>query len=269
MRIRRSATQATINTYSCNLLEFCCYYKNKKLSNLTFLDIEAYADALGKKEVSQKTIKNKLTILRSFIRFLYSRDLTDIRAERIELPRIVMSEANFLEPEEVDKLVDACESKRDKALLLTLVRTGARVSELCDAYNSDIYKRSFIIRCGKGNKPRTTFLTKDAEEAINEYRKTLKTDSIYLFPNQLGNRMSRQMVARIVSNAAKKAKIAKTVSPHTLRHTFATMLLRNGARIEDVQPMLGHSNIATTRLYLHFTNEYLHSRYDMFLTEKV
>lgn len=163
--------------------------------------------------------------------------------------------------------VRACENERELAIILTLARSGARISELINLRTSDLYERSLIIRKGKGNKHRVTFIAEDAEQAIQDYHDTLDFDPVWLISGRNGSQLSRQFVHRLVVAISQKAGIKKAVSPHTLRHTFATNLLMDGARIEDVQKMMGHANIRNFLIYMHFTNDYLKSKYDKSITK--
>ena len=260
---RRGSTDTTRITYTSILREFARCIGLKTVGQITYPAIDEVIDRYSRLGYAPKTFKNKVVVIRSFIKYLYARDCVDFRPERIEIPRVQENEANFLSPVEADKLVRAATSLRDKAIVLTLVRSGLRVSELTRLRTDDIYERSVLVRCGKGKKPRVTFIDQETEQAIINYLLTKKKTD-YLFTNTSKQIISRQYIARIVKDYAQKAGIDKKVSPHTLRHTFATNLLQKGARIEDVQPMMGHASIATTRIYMHFTNDYLHQRYDQF-----
>lgn len=261
--LRRGSTHTTEITYRSLLHDFANRV-NCSINELTFERVDQVIDDYSRMGFRPKTLKNKIVVIRSFMKYLYARDRIDFRPERIDIPRIPDDEPNFLTPEEATKLIQACVSARNRAIILTLVRSGLRVSELSDLLYDDLHERSVVVRKGKGGKARVTFIDEETEAAINHYL-TTKRRTQYLFTNEQGGKLSRQYIFRIVKMKADKAHIEKKVTPHTLRHTFATMLLRNGARIEDVQPMMGHANISTTRIYMHFTNDYLHQRYDQFI----
>lgn len=258
---RNGSTRATAITYTSNLADFLTWSEGTRVSDLTLDMIDCYIDTVAQKDYKPKTFKNKVVIIRSLVRFLYAKNLTDIRPESIELPKIVETEANFLDDDEQRSLIDCIDNVRDRAIILTMLRSGVRVSELINLRTTDLFERSLIVRCGKGKKPRVTFINEEAERAIADYQKT-KKHTEYLFTNYLGDKLSRQYVHRLVTIYGAKANTTKTISPHTLRHTFATNMLRKGARVEDVRPMMGHANISTTLLYMHFTNDFLHQRYD-------
>lgn len=258
------ATNTTKATYICILEDFIKSIKADTVSDLDILMIDNFIDTLSLKSYKPKTIKNKIVVIRSFIKFLYSKNLIDIRPEAIEIPRTVEVEANFLDEEEQCALIKSARNLRDKALIMTILSSGLRASEILNLKEDDLYRRSLIVSRGKGGKPRVTFIDPLTEKSIREYHNKREVDSIFVFTNSFGKPLSRQYLSRMISETALRAGIKKRVSAHTLRHSFATNMLRKGARIEDVQPLMGHSNISTTRLYMHFTNEYLRERYDMF-----
>lgn len=258
------ATNTTKATYICILEDFIKSIKADTVSDLGILMIDNFIDTLSLKSYKPKTIKNKIVVIRSFIKFLYSKNLIDIRPEAIEIPRTVEVEANFLDEEEQFALIKSARNLRDKALIMTILSSGLRASEILNLKEDDLYRRSLIVSRGKGGKPRVTFIDPLTEKSIREYHHKREVDSVFVFTNSFGKPLSRQYLSRMISETALRAGIKKRVSAHTLRHSFATNMLRKGARIEDVQPLMGHSNISTTRLYMHFTNEYLRERYDMF-----
>ena len=258
------ATNTTKATYICILEDFIKSIKADTVSDLDILMIDNFIDTLSLRGYKPKTIKNKIVVIRSFIKFLYSKNLIDIRPEAIEIPRTVEVEANFLDEEEQCALIKSAKNLRDKALIMTILSSGLRASEILNLKEDDLYRRSLIVSRGKGGKPRVTFIDHLTEKSIREYHHKREVDSIFVFTNSFGKPLSRQYLSRMISETALRAGIKKRVSAHTLRHSFATNMLRKGARIEDVQPLMGHSNISTTRLYMHFTNEYLRERYDMF-----
>lgn len=258
------ATNTTKATYICILEDFIKSIKADTVSDLDILVIDNFIDTLSLKSYKPKTIKNKIVVIRSFIKFLYAKNLIDIRPEAIEIPRTVEVEANFLDEEEQLALINSAKNLRDKALIMTILSSGLRASEILNLKEDDLYRRSLIVSRGKGGKPRVTFIDPLTEKSIREYHHKREVDSVFVFTNSFGKPLSRQYLSRMISETALRAGIKKRVSAHTLRHSFATNMLRKGARIEDVQSLMGHSNISTTRLYMHFTNEYLRERYDMF-----
>lgn len=265
MKLRRGASVTTIDTYSIILKWFVDFMGNKPVSELKLSDIDDYADFLHGKGYKPKTYRNKLSAVKSFINYLWVKDLITFRPDQIIMPKIKETDqpANFLSPKEVKQLLKCCRNVRDRAMLMTLIYTAVRVSEFTDLRIEDLYQRSIIVRNGKGGKRRVVFINQETEEAINQYLATQKKRTHgYLFPNPEGNRLSRVLVARKVHYYGVLSGVQKKVTTHTLRHTGLTLLLWGGARVEDAQQIAGHANIRTTMIYLHFTNEGLHDSYD-------
>lgn len=260
---RLGSSRATEVTYRSILADFLECVGDVKVSDLSIQVIDDYANKMLLRGYKTKTLHNKLATVRSFVRWLYARDMTNLRPERIDLPRIIETEANFLTPEEQRQLLDAIEHPRDRAIVHALLASGLRISELTDLMYDDVQEKSVLVKNGKGGKARITFITPECRKDLDAYLTTKKRTE-YFFTNNQKRQLSRQYVARIVTEYAKASGIEKHVSPHTLRHSFATNMLRKGARVEVVQKLMGHANIQTTLIYMHFTNPYLQSEYDKF-----
>lgn len=261
-KVRRGRPKSTIDTYRSQLRQFLKHTGDIHLDLLTVELVDEYAEKLSHHK--PKTLKNKLTPIRSMIEHFYAKGVISIRKEAIELPRVEEIEANFLSDDEQQRMIEACFDARERAVIAFLITSGLRVSEFISLRIDDVYRRSVLVRRGKGGKPRTTYITEQAQQYLDIYLATAKDEQVWLFPNEHGEQLSRQYIAKLVARVAKRAGLHKKVSPHTLRHTFATNLLIAGARAEDVQPLMGHSNIRTTQIYMHFTNAYLKERYDLF-----
>lgn len=261
MSFRRGSPASTIDTYRCTILDFFKII-DKSVYDLTIQDVDRYSDYLSLQGFKPRTYRNKLTTVRSFVKYLYMYDITTLNPIKIIVPKEKYQEANFLDKIETKKLIGCIDNIRDKAMILCLVSSGLRVSELINVKLVDLFDRSIVVRNGKGGKPRVTFITKEAQLAIDNYLKIRGTQEGYLFPNPYGESISRVVIARKVKYYSKKAKINKKVTPHTLRHTMATTMLSNGGRVEDVQQILGHTNITNTMHYLHFTNRQLQKSYN-------
>lgn len=222
-----------------------------------------------------------LIALRGFLKYLAKRDIKSLDPSLVELPHVVRKQVTFLHYDEVENLLDAIDldtetGLRDRAIIELLFSGGLRVSELVklnrDSINLD--RREFIVR-GKGQKDRPIFISKAAAERVQDYLDA-RTDSLTpLFLNNSKNqgeldtsgnfrRLTARSIERIVQSYAKKAGITKHVSPHTLRHSFATDLLMNGADLRSVQTMLGHSDISTTQIYTHVTDPHLKEVHEKF-----
>lgn len=258
---RFGSTNTTVITYRSNLNDFMKFTGRITVNDLSIDLIDNYGIELSTRGYKPKTFKNKLVVVRSLVRYLYSKNYVNIRPESIDVPRVIPTESNFLNLDEQKSLMDNVIDIQHRAIILTMLRSGLRVSEITELRTDDIFERSIVVRCGKGKKPRVTFISEDAEQAIAAYLQT-KKPTVHLFTNNSGEKFSRQYISRIVTHYGTLADTPKHISAHTLRHTFATNMLHLGARIEDVQPMMGHANMQTTRMYMHFTNDYLHKRYD-------
>jgi site-specific recombinase XerD len=205
--------------------------------------------------------------LRAFLKFLRKREIPGISPERVELAKIPERELDLISPAELDRLLklavgDDLAHYRDKAILELLFSTGLRVSELC-ALNADldISQDSFSVR-GKGEKVRVVFLSNDAKNAIATYLKARKDmeEALFVTIPTAGRPISRltpRSIERIMKKYAALAGITKKLTPHVLRHVFATDLLNNGADIRSVQQLLGHASINTTQIYTHITDAHL------------
>jgi site-specific recombinase XerD len=231
--------------------------------------------------------------LRAFLKYLIKRDIKTLAPEKIELAKNPGREISVLEDDEVMRLINATDQEsneilklRDKAILLTLFSTGVRISELTGVRrtNINVKRGEFTVR-GKGDKLRLVFLSPAAGAAIESYVKKRADNNPFLFVNHttvgqsvtaqmnaLGDKKSAGLTPRSVQRMVKKyalvAGIMKDVHPHTLRHSFATDLLRNGADIRSVQSMLGHASITTTQIYTHVTNEGLREIHKKFHNKK-
>ncbi len=223
--------------------------------------------------LSTLTQSYHLIALRSFLGYCSKRDIETLTPEKVELPKTKRKQVSFLSQDETERIMEVVEGNtpqdlRDKAILELLYSSGLRVSELCNLNREHInLKRGEFMVRGKGQKDRPVFISPEATECLAIYLETRLDDARPLFIRYSGFktgdkdgesfRLTPRSVQRLVSHYAKLAGITKKVSPHTLRHSFATDLLMNGADIRSVQSMLGHSNIATTQVYTHVTDQHL------------
>ncbi len=232
------------------------------------------------KTLSKKTQNYYLIALRMFLKYLTKRNIKSMHADQIDLAKVSERSLDLITGMELSKLLKApdgsdIKSVRDKAILELLFSTGLRVSELCSLTNDlDLSADEFSIR-GKGGKVRVVFMSEEARSAIKKYLVLRKDMADALFV-QVGNEvlkkeskpLTRRSIERIVKQYAIKAGISKKVTPHIIRHCFATDLLSNGADIRSVQMMLGHSNIATTQIYTHVTDKQLLDVHKKFHSKK-
>ena len=230
------------------------------------------------KTLSKKTQNYYLIALRMFLKYLTKRRIESMHSDQIDLAKVTERSLDLISNTELSRLLNApdgndIKSLRDKAIMELLFSTGLRVSELCSLTNDlDLTADEFSIR-GKGGKVRVVFLSDKAKDAIKKYmalRKDMEealftqvgSEIIYKKPDSKNGKkeikaLTRRSIERIVKHYAIKAGISKKVTPHVIRHCFATDLLQNGADIRSVQMMLGHSNIATTQIYTHITDKQL------------
>ncbi len=229
----------------------------------------------------EKTTQNyHLIALRSFLRFCAKRDIPALAPDKIELAKVTRKQVTHLSSEEIQTLFQAVKTEtepglRDRAILELLFSSGLRVSELVnlDKDHINLKRKEFTVR-GKGQKDRPVFISDEAADWIDKYLEKRTDSSPALFIRYGGHketdtsgnflRLTPRSVQRMVQRYAKLAGITKKVSPHTLRHSFATDLLMNGADIRSVQAMLGHSNIATTQIYTHVTDPHLRDMHQKF-----
>jgi site-specific recombinase XerD len=221
--------------------------------------------------LAKQTQNYYLIALRSFLKYLVKRGIRTLPPDRIELAKVPERSLDLVSSDELARLLDApqgseLKSLRDKAILELFFSTGLRVSELCSLSRYlDLSRDEFTVR-GKGEKVRLVFLSDRAKEAVRSYlgKRTDLDEALFIqlsrpVPKEKDGdlRLSPRSVERIIKHYAAKAGIAKKVSPHTLRHSFATDLLQNGADLRAVQMLLGHANITTTQIYTHITDNHL------------
>lgn len=243
------------------------------------LHLNRTKDAQGH-ELTKTTQNYHLIALRSFLKYLAKRDIKALDSAKIELARVTRPQVTFLETEEVTRLLDAIDianpiGLRDRAIIELLFSGGLRVSELVnlDSDHINTGRGEFMVR-GKGQKDRPIFISPQAAEWIERYLATRKDTGKPLFIHYSGSsddaeegmytRLTVRSVQRLVKRYAKLAGITKDVTPHTLRHSFATDLLVNGADLRSVQGLLGHANIATTQIYTHITDPQLKAVHEKF-----
>lgn len=280
LEVERGRSQKTAENYYLYLQRLIEFAGDEPISTLDAelvrkwrLWLNRYQSVNGE-PLSTITQSYHLIALRSFLAYCSKRGIPTLTPEKIELPKVRKKQVSFLTSEEVLRLIGVIKTQdpagiRDRAIVELLFSSGLRVSELVNLNRDHINlsRGEFTVR-GKGQKDRPVFVSPEASEWLSEYLKT-RTDSYApLFIRYTGApssdsrgddmRLTPRTVQRIVSKYARAAGITKHVSPHTMRHSFATDLLMNGADLRSVQSMLGHSNIATTQVYTHVTDLHLH-----------
>lgn len=289
LEVSQGRSAHTARNYSLYLERFIEFTNDIEVDKITSEIIRKYRLWLNRyknnsnDELSTITQNYHLIALRGFLNYLSKRDIKSLSPEKIELPKISRRQVTFLHYDEVERLIDAIDTSseaglRDRAIIELLFSSGLRVSELINLNKDHINtnRREFVVR-GKGQKDRPVFLSESANEHVSNYTQK-RTDSLPpLFlsysrnceSDNSGNyrRLTARSVQRIINKYTKLAGITKHVSPHTMRHSFATDLLMNGADIRSVQTMLGHSSIATTQVYTHVTDEHLREVHEKFHSE--
>ena len=272
--VEKGLSPQTWISYLEDLQAFFNYFKNKKATgDLLETDLYEFLKfelSLGK---SVSTALRRLSSTRSFYLFLKKEGYFDGNIPEIETPKKPKHLPNCLSEEEIDRLLEAPDMEspsgiRDRAMLETMYASGLRVSELINLKRGQVNLTKGIITVfGKGAKERKVPIAEYAIDFIRKYvnevrNKSEHKNSEYLFLNRSGDKLSRIYFFKQVRKYAELAGIEMTISPHTLRHSFATHLLNHGAQLRMVQGMLGHTNIATTQIYTHVSSEKLKSDYD-------
>lgn len=293
LEIEQNRSQKTIANYDHYLTRLIDFAGDIKLADIDAEMVRKWRLWLNRlgtntSDELQKTTQNyHLIALRSFLKFCAKRDLPALSADKVELARTTRKQVTFLSAEEVERLIaqpdiNTINGLRDRAILELLFSSGLRVSELVglDKDHINLKRREFMVR-GKGQKDRPIFISPAAAEWLQNYLEK-RTDNVKpLFLRYSGSkkidttgnfhRLTARSIQRLVSRYALLAGITKHVSPHTLRHSFATDLLMNGADLRSVQALLGHSNVATTQIYTHVTDPHLkavHQKYHRHQTEQ-
>ena len=275
--IEKGLTLSSIESYKYDLTIFYNDIKDKlENNNLHNLKIEFIYDFIKNQSInriSSATIKRRVSTIRNFYLFLQKREVISFIVPEIKTPKIGIKLPNYLTIEEVDKLlsipdINTFKGLRDKTMLEIMYSCGLRVSELISLKKKDInIKNSFIRIIGKGNKERIIPIGEIALEYLNKYFGLLSyspkiNNSKNVFINKNGLPLTRQYFFKIIKYYSIKANINKNISPHTLRHSFATHLLENGAPLIAVKNLLGHESINTTQIYTHVNERKLVSVID-------
>lgn len=295
LEIERGRSLHTVRNYEHYLDQFLKFAKTDDPKKLTESMVREFRLWLNRQPGSKNgrqidTMKRRtqnyyLIALRAFLKYLRKRDIDSLNPERIELAKVPDRSLDLISSAELERLMNAPDMAtltglRDKAMLELLFSTGLRVSELCSLSTDDVdlSRDEFSIR-GKGDKVRVVFLTDASKRALTEYLKARKDMDGAMFVQYGKNakkaatenkdlRISPRSVQRLIKKYAIKAGITRKVTPHVIRHSFATDLLSNGADLRSVQALLGHANIATTQVYTHVTDKHLRDVHKKFHSRK-
>ena len=290
IEIEKGRSVKTVENYDRYLKRFLDYAKVSTPGKITEQMVREFRIALNRSGGVSGTMKKNtqnyhLIALRAFLKFLRKRDIESLNPERIELAKVGGRDLDLITADELNRIMkaptgDELPALRDRAILELLFSTGLRVSELCSLKSDiDLTRDEFSVR-GKGDKVRVVFLSPSAKKAVSEYLKKRGDMSEALFVSYgrgggksargrsaLGGdlpRLTPRSIERFVKQYAIKAGITRKVTPHVIRHSFATDLLENGADLRSVQALLGHANIATTQVYTHVTDKHLRDVHQAF-----
>lgn len=275
LQIEKSLSNNTVDAYSRDIVKLNEFFNNevitKKINELSYQDFQNYLSHLNKQKINARSQSRVISSIRSFFKYLLLEKIVkENPSDLLENPKTGKKLPEFLTIKEVDELVQQidrskAEGERNLAIIEVLYGCGLRVTELIELKISEIYwKEGFIRVIGKGNKERLVPLgqiaSKHLKVYLNEVRVHQKLSNEFIdhvFLNKNGKKLSRVMVFKIIKRLTELAGIKKNVSPHTLRHSFATHLVEGGADLRAVQEMLGHQSITTTEIYTHLDKNYL------------
>ena len=264
----------TVNSYVRDLEEFNSFLESEYIKHVTYKDIRSYLAHMYNKKYSSRTISRKLSAIRSFYKYEVNKGvIRDNPCLLISNPKVEKKLPNYLSYNEIETMLEVPDtfknnSLRDKLIIEILYSTGIRVSELVNIKVKDIdFYNNQILILGKGNKERYVIFGNTLKDMLKEYI-SIKSDSEYLITNKYNKKMSTRSIEEIVKKIVKIDGIKNKVTPHTIRHTFATHMLNEGADLRVVQELLGHTNIETTQIYTHLTNEKILNEYDQFWKKK-
>jgi tyrosine recombinase XerC len=273
LEVERNASEHTLINYKIDLKEFFDILKDKSVVQIDYIDIRKFLAALKEQNYSKSSISRKLACVRSFFKFLSRENIIKANpAVSIATPKRDKKLPLFLELKEIECLLEAptgnSESAlRDKAIMELLYGSGIRVGELkgINIDDLDFYSGLLKVR-GKGKKERIvpvgSMAVKAIERYVNKRRRAKKGAEHVLFLNKNGTRLTDRSIRRIILKYAKQIALNKNVSPHTLRHSFATHMLDRGADLRSVQELLGHENLSTTQIYTHVTTKRMREVYE-------
>lgn len=272
LKYERAYSDNTVGAYMSDLNKYEEFLKKDILESDTE-DLEKYLKYI--KNLESTTVAHKITSIKSYFNYNIKRGIVSVNpADKVSRPKLTKHLPEYLTEEEVGKLLDV-EVKspydyRNKTILELLYSSGIRISELVNIKTPNYDSEECLIRImGKGSKERIVPLGDYAVNIMNDYMNNYrplinKKHTDYVFINNRGDKISRQFIFKVIKKEALKKGIKKDISPHTLRHTFATHLLKNGADLRIIQELLGHENISTTQIYTHVTNNKLKSDYETY-----
>ena len=285
LEIEKGRSIKTVENYDRYLTRFLTHTRLSSPAKITETTVREFRLHLNRQAGTSGTMKLKtqnyyMISLRAFLKFLRKRDIESLNPERIELAKVGQRDLDLISSDELGRLLDGpsgntLSALRDKAIMELFFSTGLRVSELCSLNRDlDLSRDEFSVR-GKGEKVRVVFLSPTAKKSIKEYldKRGDIDDALFIRAARKGKqkklkdsdqRLTPRSVERMIKLYATKAGITRKVTPHVIRHSFATDLLENGADLRSVQALLGHANIATTQVYTHVTDKHLREVHQKF-----
>ena len=271
LELERKFSANTVLNYEIDLKEFVDFIVSKDLNEIEIKDIRRYLEYLNEQKYHVSSISRKVSSLKSFFKYLKAEKMIDNNPMAlISNPKKEKKLPVFLNYQDLDKLLNTPDlntgvGQRDALILEMLYSTGIRVSELANLKLKDInFGEHKILILGKGNKERYVYYGTKCQKLLDKYLsdgRTMYPASAYLFSNKHGNKLNERMIRMIVDECGRKAKLNVHVTPHVLRHTYATHMLNEGADLKSVGDLLGHEKLSTTQIYTHVSNERLRKVY--------
>ena len=277
LKVERKYSNKTILSYKDDLIEYNEFLGNNftNILNIDMNIVNNYMKYLYDRKITKSSISRKLSSIRGLYNYLVREDIIkENHFNKIQNPKRELYLPKFLKDEELDKIFSVCNSnnpteERDTLIIELLYATGVRVSELVNIKIKDINREEKLIKVlGKGNKERMVIYNNHTKKALYTYLKDgynyfNKKSSEYLILNKNGNKLSERYIREIINKKVSQASLDIKISPHTLRHTFATDILENGADLMTVKELLGHESLNTTSIYTHITNEQIKKTYNL------
>ena len=277
LKVERKYSDKTILSYKDDLIEYNEFLGNNftNILDINMNIVNNYMKYLYDRKITKSSISRKLSSIRGLYNYLVREDITkENYFNKIPNPKRELYLPKFLKDEELDKIFSVCNSnnpaeERDTLIIELLYATGVRVSELVNIKIKDINQEEKLIKVlGKGNKERMVIYNNHTKKALDTYLQDgynyfNKSGSEYLILNKNGNKLSERYIREIINKKVIQASLDIKISPHTLRHTFATDILENGADLMTVKELLGHESLNTTSIYTHITNEQIKKTYNL------
>ena len=277
LKVERKYSNKTILSYKDDLIEYNEFLGNNftNILNIDMNIVNNYMKYLYDRKITKSSISRKLSSIRGLYNYLVREDIIkENHFNKIQNPKRELYLPKFLKDEELDKIFSVCNSnnpteERDTLIIELLYATGVRVSELVNIKIKDINREEKLIKVlGKGNKERMVIYNNHTKKALDTYLKDVynyfnKKSSEYLILNKNGTKLSERYIREIINKKVSQASLDIKISPHTLRHTFATDILENGADLMTVKELLGHESLNTTSIYTHITNEQIKKTYNL------